>query len=136
MDPLSNMLRQITSDLKSYLEARIDLLFLSVTETMTRWVGLSVQRLLGLSVLLLGFLFALIAAAIAIGEWLNNAWLGYLIISLPMLISGVYMTFSKPSVLSRNIQKQLMSDMLKSLDEKELRQKELTSGEANEEVER
>lgn len=127
MDPLANMLKQITSDIKSYLEARIDLLFLSVSDTITRWIGQSVQQLLGLSILLLGLVFALTAGSIALGEWLNHPWLGYLIVSLPLLIIGGIMLFSRPSALSKSIQKQLMSDILRSLDEKESVQKALPS---------
>ena len=125
MDPLGNLLKQISTDIKEYVEARIDLLFLSVSDTITKWIGQSVQRIIGLSVVLLGFIFALTAAAIALGEWLDNHWLGYLIVSLPLLIVGSILMLSRPGSLSKGIQKQLMSDLLRSLDEKEKSQKAL-----------
>ncbi len=117
MDQLSSRLKQITSELKEYLETRIDLLVLNIGDQISAWVGLSTQKIIGYLILSFGLLFASIALAIYLGDLLNNEALGYLIVSIPLLILGLIFAFSKPFGIASSVQKQLMSGILKAIEE-------------------
>lgn len=117
MDQLGSRIKQITSELKEYMETRIDLLVLNVGEQITAWVGLSTQKVMGFFTISFGVLFASIALAIYLGDLLENQALGYLIVSVPLLLLGMIFAFSKPFGIAGSVQKQLMAGILKALEE-------------------
>ncbi|MBO6523988.1 MAG: phage holin family protein [Balneolaceae bacterium] len=125
MDQLSSRLKQITSELKEYLETRIDLLVLNVGDQISAWVGLSTQKIIGYLILSFGLLFASIALAIYLGDLLQNEALGYLIVSIPLLILGLIFAFAKPFGIANSVQKQLMSGILKAIEEEKPGSKKL-----------
>lgn len=125
MDQLSSRLKQITSELKEYLETRIDLLVLNVGDQVSAWIGLSTQKVIGYLILSFGLLFASIALAIYLGDLLQNEALGYLIVSVPLLILGLIFAFAKPFGIANSVQKQLMSEILKAIEEEKPSSKEL-----------
>ena len=125
MDQLGSRIKQITSELKEYMETRIDLLVLNVGEQITAWVGLSTQKVIGFLILSFGLLFASMALAIYLGELLENEALGYLIVSAPLLLLGLIFAFSKPFGIAGSVQKQLMSGILKALEEEKSTSKKL-----------
>jgi uncharacterized membrane protein YqjE len=117
MDQLGDRVKQISTELREYLETRIDLLVLSVSDKVTQWIGHSFQRILGYSILGLGMMFALIGLAIYLGDLIDNEALGYVIVAAPLLLLGMIFAFSKPMGLAKSIQRQFMSEILKSLEE-------------------
>lgn len=119
MDQLGNRVKQISTELREYLETKIDLLVLTVSDKVTQWIGHAFQRILGYSVLGFGLLFALIALAIYLGEILENEALGYLIVSIPLLIIGMIFAFARPMALAKSVQRQFMNEILKSLEEEQ-----------------
>lgn len=118
MDPLSERLRTITNELKEYIEARIDLMVLNIGEQLTKFVGDSIQKLVGYLIIGSGLLFGLIALAFYLGDLLNSEALGFLSVSGILLLLGVIFAFATPKSISRNIQKQMMEGVLKSIDKK------------------
>lgn len=119
MDQLNTRLKQITGELKEYIETRINLLVLNVGEQVTGWVGISTQKIIGFTVLGCGLFFAAIALAFYLGDLLEDDALGFLVVSLPLLLIGVIFAFSKPFGIAKSIQRQLMSGVIKSIEEDE-----------------
>ncbi|HCD52693.1 MAG TPA: hypothetical protein DEQ34_09620 [Balneolaceae bacterium] len=119
MDPLGSRVKQITNEIREYLEIKIDLVILNITERITLWIGQSVQKMFGYTILSVGLLFALIAFSLYLGDLLNNTSLGFLITSLPLLVIGLILAFSKPGVMARNIQRQFMDEVIRSLESEE-----------------
>lgn len=117
MDQLGSRLKQLSSELRDYLETRIDLLVLNVGDQITQWIGHSIQKIIGLVVIGVGIFFAMIAAAIFIGEYFQNEAIGYLIISVPLLLIGLILALAKPFGIAKTIQKQLMEGILEALDD-------------------
>lgn len=117
MDQLGSRLKQITTDLKDYLETRIDLMVLNVSEQVTLWIGQSVQKLIGFTVVGVGLGFGMVALAIYLGQVLGNPAVGYAVIALPLLIIGLFFSTSKPRGIAKSIQNQFMTEILKALDE-------------------
>ena len=121
MDLFSERLKKITNELKSYMEARIDLLVLTLGEQVTQWVGDSIQKFVGYIILGTGFLFALIALAFYLGELplINSEALGFLIVAGGLLLIGIIFAFATPKRISRSIQQQMMEGVLKAIDKNE-----------------
>lgn len=120
MDQLGSRLKQLSSELRDYIETRIDLLVLNVSDQVTQWISSSIQKIIGFLIIGSGFLFGMIALAIYIGELVNNEALGFAIVSLPLFLIGLILMLSKPFGIAKTIQKQLMAGVLESLeDEKE-----------------
>lgn len=119
MDQLNSRVKQITNELKQYVETRLDLLVLNIGEQITKWLGESIQKLIGFTVLGIGVFFGMIALAIYIGELLGNVAIGYLIVSAPMILIGLLLASAKPKGIAKSIQNQFMDGILKSIEKKE-----------------
>lgn len=118
MDHLGSRIKNISSELKEYLETRINLIVLNIGDQVTQWIGLSLQKLIGLLIIGCGFLFALIGLAIYLGELLNNSAIGFIAVSTPLFIIGFIFILIKPIGLAKTVQEQLMSGILDALEEK------------------
>jgi len=116
MDQLGQRLKQLSGELKSYFETRLDLFVINVGEQITAWVGASAQKIVGYVFLAVGLFFGLISAAIYIGDLLDEPALGYLIVGTPIVLIGIVLVAMKPGAFARNIQQQIMKDILKSID--------------------
>lgn len=119
MDQLNSRVKQITNELKQYVETRLDLLVLNIGEQITKWLGESIQKLIGFTVLGIGVFFGMMALAIYIGELLGNVAIGYLIVSAPMILIGILLASAKPKGIAKSIQNQFMDGILKSIEKKE-----------------
>ncbi len=118
MDQLGSRLKQLSSEFREYIETRIDLLVLNVSDQVTSWISISIQKIIGFSIIGSGLLFGMIALAIYLGDVLSNEALGFAIIALPLILIGLVLAFSKPFGIANTIQKQLMVGVLESLEEK------------------
>lgn len=120
MDQLGSRLKQLSYELREYIETRIDLLVLNVSDQVTNWISVSIQKIIGFSIIGSGLLFAMIALAIYVGDLLGNEAIGFALVAIPLLLIGLLLAISKPFGIAKNIQKQLMAGVLESLeDEKE-----------------
>lgn len=117
MDPISSRIKKITNELKEYLEARIDLLVLNVGEQVTKVLGESLQKLVGFTIFGVGIFFVMIALAIYLGDVLDNEALGYLIVSLPLIVLGALFAKARPRGVAKSIQNQFMEGVLASLED-------------------
>jgi len=118
MDQLGSRLKQLSSELREYIETRIDLFVLNLSDQITHWISISIQKIIGFSTIGSGLLFGMIALAIYLGDVLNNEALGFAIIALPLILIGLILAFSKPFGIANTIQKQLMVGVLESLEDK------------------
>lgn len=114
-DRLSERLKTITADLKLYVEKRVELLLLNVGEQMASWFAQSIQRISGILLVLGGVVFLLVALAIYLGELLGSQSLGYVLVSLPLLIAGLVLIYVRPRSVIERIQRQFESELLGAL---------------------
>jgi len=119
MDQLNSRIKQITNELKEYVEARLDLMVLNIGEQVTKWLGESIQKLIGFTILGIGLFFGMIALAIFLGELMENEALGYLLIATPLILVGLLLASAKPKGLAKNIQNKFMDGIMKSIDKNE-----------------
>jgi polyferredoxin len=118
MDQLSQRIKQVSNELKDYVETRTELLILNLSDKGTLWLGDLIQHTFNLVVLGTGLLFGLIALGFYLGELLNSMSLGFGIIGAFLFIIGLILILSKPRSLSKRIQTQIMHDVFEALDSK------------------
>lgn len=116
-DQLGKRLRSITSDLKLYLEKRIELTMLNVGEAISGLMAASVQRGIGVFLLLGGLCFLLFALAIYLGDLLESRSLGYVIVSLPLLLVGGLFMYLKPKSVFKQLQHRFENEVIKSIEQ-------------------
>lgn len=118
MDQIGSKIKQISSELKDYVETRIDLFTLNVGEQISHWIGISTQKIVGFIILGVGFFFGFMGLAIYLGELFGNEALGYAAISGFLLLLGLIFSISKPFGISSSVQKQIMKGVLKTIEDK------------------
>lgn len=123
-DQISQRFKTITGDLKLYVEKRIELLLLNIGEQYSQWIAQSLQKLTGLFLLFGGLVFLLIALALYLGEVLNSPSLGYILVSLPLFITGLLFFYLKPRSLAENLQRHFESELVNALTPNGERDKE------------
>lgn len=117
MDDLGGRIKQISNELKQYIETRLELMVLNFSDKLTYIIGQSVQQLIGYSILTIGLLFALVALAIYLSELLGEAWAGYLIVAAPLVLIGLIVVITKPKLIIKGIQNQILSELLDQMNE-------------------
>lgn len=116
-DQVGQQLRSITSDLKRYAEKRIELIMLHLGESFSRWIAISVQRSAGAVLVLAGVCFLLVALAIYLDDLLGMPGLGFVIVSIPLLILGTLFVYLKPHRLFEELQELFESEVIAAIEQ-------------------
>ena len=116
-DQLGQRLRSITADLKLYIEKRLELMMLNTGEQISGWMAASVYRAAGILLLLGGLCFLLVALAIYLGDLLDNESLGYVLVSLPLLLVGSLFVYLKPQGLFDRLQQSFEAEVIKAINQ-------------------
>jgi hypothetical protein len=127
MEDLGNRIKNITTELKEYVETKLELKFLNIGDRITYLIGQSIQSLAGYAVLGVGLVFGMAALAIYLGELLDERWAGYAIVGAPFLIGGLILIFSKPRFITHRIQNQIFSELIAAFEEKDEKPKQISS---------
>ncbi|MDZ7715457.1 MAG: phage holin family protein [Balneolaceae bacterium] len=115
-DQLGQRFKAISSDLKLYIEKRVELFLLNIGEHMSRLMAESIQKTAGILMLFGGLVCLVVALAIYLGNILDNESLGYIIVSLPLLVIGLLFFYLKPDSLRQSIQDHFESEFIKALN--------------------
>jgi len=105
----------LVSELKEYVNTRVAQVKLSIVEKLSKVVTYIIMAFVIALVLLLFIVLLSVAGAMAIGQWLDNMWLGFLIMAFGVLLLGFIMWMAKGSLL----RKPIMNKMIEALFEKE-----------------
>lgn len=114
-DRLGHRMKTITTELKLFVEKKLELLILNIGGEVARWVAESVQRVVGFVVVSTGILFLLIALAIWLGELIGVPSLGYVAVGVPLLIIGGLLFSLQPKGITRKIKSQFESELLSAI---------------------
>jgi hypothetical protein len=126
MEDVGSRIKQITLDLKHYVETRIELSMLNIGDKISYLIGQSIQQLFGYAILGLGLVFGLTALSIYLGDLLNKEWAGYAIVASPFILLGLIVVVAKPKPIARKIQQQILAEFLDTLPKQQQDQKQLT----------
>lgn len=114
-DQLGRRLKAISGDIKLYIEKRVELLLLDVGEHFSKIMAQSVHKIAGFILLVGGAVFLLVALAQYLGDLLGNESLGYVVVSVPMLLLGLLFVYLKPKSMLDRIQYQFEKEIIRAI---------------------
>jgi putative superfamily III holin-X len=104
---------------KEYVNIRLSQLKLLFAEKTSKVMAVIIAVVLSALVFFLFFVLICIAGAIAIGQWLESFWLGFLIVAGIVLLAGFILWMSKDSLIRKPIMNALIKIMFDDKDENE-----------------
>ena len=113
-------IESLVERIREYVNTRVAQVKLSIVEKISAIAALMLALLTAALVLFLFLVLGSVAGAIAIGEWLHNYWLGFLIMSGIIFLAGVLLWIFKQKWL----QQPIMRILIKTLFSKEENEEE------------
>ena len=98
----------LVSELKEYINIRVAQAKLSVAEKLSKIVTYAIMILMVALVFFLFIVLLCVAGAIALGQWLDNMWLGFLIMAFISLLLGILMWMAKDKLLGKPLMNMLL----------------------------
>lgn len=111
-DRIGQRIKHITAELKRYIEKRLELIMLNIGEQYARYIAQSIQKLAGFFLLFSALTFLLIALALYLGALLNSQALGFVLASLPLMITGYLFINLKPRSITNKIKNEFETELL------------------------
>ena len=108
-------IESLVERLREYVNTRIAQVKLSVAEKISKVAAVMIALLMAALVFFLFLVLASIAGAIAIGQQLDNMWLGFLIMAGIILFFGIFIWILKDKLIGVPI----MNALVKALFDKE-----------------
>jgi type III secretory pathway component EscU len=105
--------------LREYVNTRIAQVKLSFAEKISKVAAVMIAVLMAALVFFLFIVLLSVAGAIAIGEQLNNQWLGFLIMAGVVLLFGLLLWALKDKIIGTPIRNALIKSMFDKEDEDE-----------------
>ena len=112
-------IESLVERLREYVNTRIAQVKLSVAERISKVAAVMIAVLLVALVFFLFIVLLSVAGAIAIGEQLNNQWLGFLIMAGIVLLFGFLLWALKDKIIGTPIRNALIKSMFDKEDEDE-----------------
>jgi len=112
---VSETLHDLKTDLFSYIEKRLELFVIQITEPFAGLIARLFQQVFGFMIALVGVFFVWGALALLLGEYFNSLVLGLLVAGLPLLFIGALLFSTKPGFLHRLIHSNLVDQVMDSL---------------------
>lgn len=98
----------LVNELKEYVNTRVAQAKLSIAEKLSKILAYTIAILIAALVFFLFLVLVSVAAAIAIGQWLDNMWLGFIIVGGISLLLGFIMWMAKDGLLRKPIMNALI----------------------------
>lgn len=115
-----NNAENFVDQVKEYVNTRLAQLKLSFAEKTSKVVAVVIAIVMSALVFFLFLVLICIAAAVAIGQWLENPWLGFLLVGAVVMLAGFIIWISKDWLIRRPIMNALIKAMFdKEDDEKD-----------------
>jgi hypothetical protein len=110
-----NDAENFVDQVKEYVNTRLAQLKLSFAEKTSKVVAVVIAVVMSALVFFLFLVLVCIAAAVALGQWLENFWLGFLLVGGIVLLAGFIIWVSKDLL----IRKPIMNALIKAMFDKE-----------------
>ncbi len=115
-----NNAETFVDDVKEYVNTRLAQLKLSFAERTSKVMAVMIAVVMSALVFFLFLVLICIAGAIAIGQWMDSFWLGFVIVGGIVLIVGLLFWIAKDSL----IRKPIMNALIKAMFDKEENEKD------------
>ena len=120
MDQDFNNGEAFVDDVKEYVNTRIAQLKILFAEKTSKVMSILVAVIMSALVFFLFLVLVCIAGAIAVGQWLESFWLGFLVIAGIVLLAGFFLWIFKDQIIRKPIMNVLIKTMFdKDEDEKD-----------------
>jgi len=113
---ISEGLKEISRDVRIYIEKRFELFSLSISEQISFILADSLQRVIGILLLAGGVFFLWMALGFYLGEVLQSNSFGFLLASLPLILAGILFLKIHPVAITHQIQSDILKQMLIAMD--------------------
>lgn len=120
-DRIERRIKAISADIKRYIEKRIELLAVTAGENYSELATKYIQKVAGLFLFAVAFIFLLVALAEFIAALLESQPLGYVIVSALLIICGWLFFKLKPKSFNRKVQNELEEDVIQLLNKYEMK---------------
>ena len=119
MAPDFNNMDSFVNQVKEYVNTRVSQLKLSFAEKTSKVAAFMIALVMVALVFFLVVVLLSVSAALAIGEWLQSQWLGFLIMGGLVLLIGFILWVSKDRWLRKPIMNAMIEAMFDKEDEKD-----------------
>lgn len=127
-DPINiNEEKGLPHEIREYVEKRIQLATLKISEKVSQVISSSIQKVAGILLLACGFNFAWFALCFFLAEVLDSNSLGFLAGSVPLFLAGIILYKTKLKSLTEKIQSGMISGVMEKM-EKENDKNQKTNG--------
>ncbi len=113
-EEIAEKFKKIPLEVKRIVEKRLELFALEFGDQIAEIFSQILYRLTGVILIALGSIFLLQSLALFLGDLLNDQSLGYLIVSLPIVILGVAFALLRPKAMVRKTKEKMTDQILKS----------------------
>ena len=120
MDQDFNNAENFLDQVKEYVNTRLAQLKLSFAEKTSKVMAVMIGVVMSALVFFLFLLLICIAGAIAIGQWLESFWLGFVIVGGIVLVVGLILWILKDRIIGKPI----MNALIKVMFDKEENEKD------------
>lgn len=112
-----NQEESLTDEIRSYVEKRVQLLILTITERVSSIIAHSLQKFMGMILLGFALYFICLALGFYLGELLGNYSYGFAIVSTPFLLFGFILIKRISKRITEKIQADIIEKMMVDIDE-------------------
>lgn len=119
MTPDVNNTDSFVDQVKEYINTRVSQLKISFAEKISKAAAFVIALVIVAQVFFLFVVLLSVSAAMAIGTWLQNPWLGFLIVGVLVLLIGLILWASKNRWLRKPIMNAMIEVMFDKDDEKD-----------------
>jgi Putative Actinobacterial Holin-X, holin superfamily III len=112
-------IESLLEQVKDYANTRVDKLKLSIAEKLSKTISDMIATMLAGLVFFAFVLFGSVAGAIALGQWLDKLWLGFLLVAGFYLVAGLIIWKAKNRLLRIPIMNSLIEKLFSNDSEDE-----------------
>jgi Putative Actinobacterial Holin-X, holin superfamily III len=110
----------IAEQLRDYVNVKIAQTKLSVAEKTSKLVSVIIAAMIAGMVFFFAVLYAGMAAAYCIGDWLNSTWLGFLIVTGIYVLLGIIIWLSKEKLIRLPVMNAIILQLFNKEDNEEV----------------
>lgn len=108
--------KSMTSEMRQYVEKRLELFSLTIAEQVSRIMAESFQQVLGLFILSFALFFFWFAVGFWVGELVGSISAGFAISALPLFLVGYVLVKGSSKRITEKVQAQLISKVIDDLN--------------------
>jgi hypothetical protein len=116
-DSLADKLKKLPSEFKALVEKRIELFTLEMGERVANLITHAMYRVTGVLFLALGLILILFAASKLVGDLIGNEGLGFVLVSLPILLVGFMFFLRRPRTMVIRTRDRMLNQFMKDFQE-------------------